>query len=142
MTTLGLIFSWAYLRFGLLTVLVAHYLFDAFWSSAGSLFSPSAPVYFWSAIAVLSLPIVWGALAWFSNRSDVLRPLDWSLNPAQKFHLQVLEAFLEKSLAEGTDISMLRETCLRNNWDPAVVEQAFVSLNREVASPENKSGDA
>ena len=139
-TILGLIFSWAYLRFGLLTVLVAHYLFDAFWSSAGSLFTPSAPLYFWSAIAVLSLPLVWGALALALNRSPILRPLDWNLNPAQKFHLQVLEAFIEKSSQSGADRSLLKQACLHNAWDPAVVEKAFGLENGGPGDSENKTG--
>lgn len=136
-TLLGFLFCWAYLRFGLLTVLVAHYLFDAFWTSAGSLFSPSAPIYFWSSLAVLSLPMLWAAIAWFLNKSSVLRELDWSLNPAQKFHLQVLEAFVERSTRDGANLTNLKQLCLNHSWDPAVVEKAFASRTDEFKDIDN-----
>lgn len=136
-TILGLIFSWAYFRFGLLTVLVAHYLFDAFWANAGSLFGAAASLYFWSSVAVLSIPFLWAFAAWMVNRPTVPRPFNWSLNPAQIFHLRVLEAFVERASRSGEDLTNLRRACLNYSWDPAVVAKAFGSTEAD----QNDTGD-
>lgn len=125
MTFLGLVFVWAYLKYGVLIVLVAHFVFNIFWGTAGLLLSSPAPLYFWSAAAVLALPAFWAAAAWALNRPDEVRPLEWALSPAQSFHLKVLQGYIAACAKDGGDLAQLRRDCLAHGWDPAVVDKAF-----------------
>jgi hypothetical protein len=127
-TLLGLGFMFVYLRFGLITILTAHYLFDVFWSSAGCLFGQAHHLYFWSAISVLALPAGWALAAYLLNRSGKEKTLKSLLSPAQIFNASVLKTFTAQRLKDGADMNLLKEEFLRNNWDPAVVNSVFNDL--------------
>lgn len=133
-SVIGFLLAWVYLRAGLIPVLVAHFLFDVFWNGAGSLFNPAAPVYFWSTLAVLALPLVWAVAAFAASRSCELRPLDWTLAPGQQLNLEILSSYLERLAPDPRQSLALRQRLADQSWDPAVIERAFSS--RE----ENSSG--
>ena len=124
-TFLGFGFIYVYLRFGLLAVLVAHYLFDVFWAGAGCLFGAVYPLYFWSAIAVLALPAGWALAAYLMDRSDEEHALIFSLGPAQQFNSAVMKAYVQQRLNAGADREQLKDEFLKNNWDPVVVARVF-----------------
>ena len=128
-TCLGIILSLVYLKFGLIPVLTAHYLFNAFWASANFILGTSAPRMFYSSLCVLILPLIFALAAFLMNRKETSAPVIWNLSPAQRFNLMILKYYLkDHPFPEGKN----REECLRDitakGWDIAVVETAFQEL--------------
>lgn len=123
---IGLVMAFIYVRFGLIPVLVAHFLFDVFWSCAAFLFGQATPVYFWTSIFVMLIPGLWAIAALYVNSPVEEKPLAWKLNKYQQFNTQVLAEFLKsrRDEFEAMDDQTLIEYVAKNNWDIAVVEDA------------------
>mgnify|MGYP001586261162 FL=1 len=138
-TCLGLFLSIIYLNFGIIPVIVGHYVFDVFWSSAGYLMGKTEPFYFYSSLAVIFLPLLWGIIAFAVNRMVSQNDLRWVLNQHQKFNLEVLKNYLqthfsghEKSLKE------FRKEIISHGWDIAVVDLALDDLQKSVKVEEKE----
>lgn len=125
---LGIFLSLFYLRFGLIAVIGAHYVFDVFWGTAGCLFTQSQPMYFISALGALSLPFIWALAAFVLNRSSEERPMIQHLTPRQDFNEMILSCYVGLVQRKGEDIGVFKQRCLSNGWDPVVVERAFDRL--------------
>jgi hypothetical protein len=127
-TILGVFLSVLYLRCGIITVLVAHYLFDVFWASSGCLLGHVKPFYFYSSLGVLLLPLLWGVIAFIRNEPEAERSMDIALSPHQSFNRQILETFVAQKRNEGVDLAVLKEECFRHGWDSVVVREVFSRL--------------
>ena len=139
-TCLGLFLAFIYLKFGFISVLVAHYLFDVFWNSAGYIFGTSTPFYFYSSISVLLLPLGIGAIAFLMNKRVEERELRWHLNKHQIYNLEVLKAFLNTNrdmfLQKSAD--QIKKEITPHGWDPAIVEVALEDFGAEPNGSEMK----
>ena len=125
-TITGIFLSFVYLRYGLITVLVAHYLFNVFWHTADFLFGHTQPVYVYSSLAVLLLPIAVAAAAFIMNKSVEPKPLRWHLTKKQLYNLNILKYYLRhhpEVLANKTKEELAKEIA-HNGWDLAVAEVA------------------
>lgn len=124
---LGIFLAFVYLNFGLIPVLVGHYLFDVFWVSAGYIFGISKPFYFYSSLFVLFLPLAFGVFTFFINRKETIRPIRWHLNKRQLYNLEILKTFLRanRSANEHKSQEQLKEEIISYGWDPAVVDVAI-----------------
>jgi hypothetical protein len=127
-TILGVFLSVVYLRCGIIVVLVAHYLFDVFWASSGCLLGHVKPLYFYSSLGVLLLPLLWGVIAFIRNKPETERSMDLTLSPHQSFNRQILETFVAQKRNEGVGLAALKEECFRHGWDPVVVREVFSRL--------------
>jgi membrane protease YdiL (CAAX protease family) len=128
-TLLGLFTAWVYLRFGLICVIVQHFLFDAFWAGSPYIFGNSDLFNFVMSIVVLALPFVFAAVAYVRNRPVVVRSVEWRLNPAQRFNLEILKGYLLRRRAEpGFEAAGLRQDLIKNGWDIAIIDVAFKQL--------------
>lgn len=126
-TIIGLFFCFCYLRYGLITVLIGHYLFDSFLASSGYILGKAQPFYFYSAISVLVLPLVFAIAAFFMNRSEDEVPLRWKLDVHQKYNLEILKNFLKSQydvLKNEPKEKVINDIFL-HGWDIAVVEFAY-----------------
>jgi len=123
---LGLFLSWVYLRYGIITVITAHYLFDVFWHSAGYLLGISQPFYFYSSLLVLLLPLFFALAAFALNKSETERRMFWKLNKHQLYNLGVLKTFLKIHPEEFLNKSSeeVKHEIVSHGWDMAVVEKA------------------
>ena len=134
-TLLGFLFSFFYLKYGLLTVIVAHYLFDAFWTNSAYLLGQTTPFLFYSSIAVLALPLIFGIIAFIINRSDEERAMIWKLNKHQVYNIEILKTFLnDKNMLKNKneeDLHKLKKGIISNGWDIAVVEMAFDDILKQ-----------
>jgi len=126
-TCLGLFLSYMFLRFGIIPVIVGHYLFDAFWNSAGYIMGETEPLYFWSCLAVLLLPIILSIIAFIANRSDEPRPMRWRLNKHQIYNLGILKEYLHyhPEIFTNRSKSELKKEISSHGWDIAVVDMAI-----------------
>lgn len=126
-TCLGLFLSWAYLRFGIIPVIVGHYLFDVFWNCAEYIFGVTNPFYFVSSLLILLLPGMWAVIAFVSNKKTELRPMRWRMTKHQFYNLEVLKTFFRQHPEEtcGKPPRQIVDEISGHGWDPAVVEAAL-----------------
>ncbi len=95
MTTIGIFLSVVYLRFGLMTCIVGHYLFNVFWNSADYLFGQSNPFYFYTSMGILLLPFAFAMVCFALNQKDEERAMVWTLNKHQLHNLEILKTYLK-----------------------------------------------
>lgn len=126
---LGFFMAGIYLNFGIIPVLIAHFLFNAFWNSAGFLLGTTQPFYFYSTLIILLLPALWGLAAFIQNKHAQEKPMDWHLTKAQLFNLDILISYLKQhpELA-AQDKAVLIKKISSKGWDIAVVEKAVENV--------------
>lgn len=120
----GILFGFVYLRFGLITVLVAHYLFDCFWGIAPHILSHTTVPLLSQALFVFCLPLLIAALAFVLNRPSTQRPVALALDPIQKFNAELLIPFLAGEKARGISADEARKELVSHNWDIELVDRA------------------
>lgn len=130
-TCLGLILAYVYLEYGIIPALVAHYLLDAFWGTAGYLWGKSNPLDFYGSFAVLLFPLLWATAAFLFNRTNTEQEFRWKLNKDQLYNLNILRDFLAgKKMAGAENPETVRRELIAHGWDAAVVDTALADLNQ------------
>ncbi|MDP8212008.1 MAG: CPBP family intramembrane metalloprotease [Candidatus Zapsychrus exili] len=130
-TCLGLLLSYIYLSFGIVPVIIAHYLFDVFWNSSSYLLGVAKPFDFFSSLAILLLPLVFCAICFIANKNKEEKKLKWLLTKHQEFNLNILKTFIKENNAVFSNKAreeIAQEIC-SHGWDIAVVEVALDDLN-------------
>ncbi len=122
---LGLVFGFAFIKFGFITVVTAHYLFDVFWGTATYIFGHSSPYLFFSSLAILGIPLVFAAVAFFANKEDKEKEIRVGLDNTQKYNLGVLVVFISVQKNKGFDAATIKKGLLSHNWDIDLVELAI-----------------
>lgn len=131
-TCLGLFLSYIYLRFGIIAVITAHYLFDVFWESCAYLSGKASASDFYSCLGALLLPLFLAAIAFVVNKKVPERRLAWKLNVHQLFNLQILKEYLERHrLLDSKPADQLKHEIASHGWDLAVVEIAIEDLTKK-----------
>jgi hypothetical protein len=137
-TLMGLFLSYVYLRFGILAVITAHYLFDVFWDSSAYLLGQATATDFCAALFGLLLPLVFGAIAFIINKKVEERSLRWNLNKHQLFNLGVLKEYLQRNPAFAKKpAEELKNEIAAHGWDMGVVEMAVDDVQASLP-PEKK----
>lgn len=132
-TVLGLFLSWVYLRFGLISVIVAHFLFDVFWCTSGYLLGQSQHSNMIGAIAILLIPLFFALIAFLCNKPEICKPLRWQLNRHQLFNLNVLTNYLINNhghFEQSSDVN-IRKEIIAHGWDIAVVDLAVEEFRKK-----------
>ena len=124
---LGFFLSFVYLRYGIIPVIVGHFLFDVFWNTAGFLLGSSQSFYFYSSFLVLMLPLGFACIAFIINKKTDPKPMRWDLNKHQLFNLEVLKNYLKShpEIMTKTPKDKLKSEIAAHGWDIAVVEEAL-----------------
>lgn len=131
-TCLGLLLGWLYVRYGIIPVLVAHFLFDVFWGSSAFLLGKAREFDFYSSLAILVLPLLFGLLAYVLNRPSEERPMRWNLNRHQLFNLDILKNYLaDNPQWRDRNRQELRDEIVSHGWDMAVVEKALEEMSSD-----------
>ena len=99
-TCIGIIMGIFYLRFGLVTVIAAHFLIDAFLSNLPYLLKPHASFDFYTALAVVVLPLFLALIAFIFNRNTQEKPLSLRFNAQQQFNYNLLEELCRSKTPE------------------------------------------
>lgn len=133
---LGFFLSFIYLNFGILPVLVAHFLFDLLWGTLDFLVGQTAPIYFYSSVAVLSLPLLWAFLAFTINKKVEEKPIKWYLNKHQLYNLKVLTQYLMNNREEfiNKNDEEIKKEIASHGWDIAVIEMALEEVRKKLNS--------
>jgi len=130
-TCLGLFLSFVYLRYGIIPVVVAHFLFDVFWQCSGFLFGKATPFDLYTSIIILLIPLLWALIAYVLNRSNEERPLRWRLNRHQLYNMEVLKNYLKDRKIALEDQENLKKEIVSHGWDQAVVEIVLDDLKKQ-----------
>ncbi len=138
-TLLGLFLASVYLKFGIIPVIIAHYLFDVFWSVADFLLGSTSPYYVNSALFVLLLPAGFALITFVINKKGEEKPLQWKLNKHQIYNKKILTEYLENHKELWTDqpIKVIAKEIASHGWDIAVVEMALEHMKEKGQNQNN-----
>ncbi|OQB13212.1 MAG: Sporulation-killing factor biosynthesis protein SkfC [Candidatus Omnitrophica bacterium ADurb.Bin205] len=122
---IGIFYGFIFMRFGIIPLIIAHYLFDVFWCSASFILGHCGSYLFYSSMGLLGLPLVLAAVAYLLNRTQKEKPLGDILNKSQVYNLNVLAAFITSKKAQGCSRELIYEELVNNNWDRLLVDLAL-----------------
>ncbi len=122
---IGILYGWIFLRYGLIPLLVSHYLFDVFWGVSGFLLGNASAYLFSSSIFILALPLIFAAVAFFINKLPVEKDLEKTLSKNQQFNLSILVTYLLKRKEQGVSADEAKKELVLHNWDILLVEVAI-----------------
>jgi membrane protease YdiL (CAAX protease family) len=129
-TLIGIFYGFIFIRFGIIPLIVAHYLFDAFWCSAAYLLGQSYGYLFYSAVGLLSIPLIFAFGAYFFNRTQQERAERYVLDKIQEYNLGILITFIAAKRAQGVSAELIQEELLNNNWDHLLVNLAIAETSK------------
>lgn len=129
-TILGLLFGFVFLKYGIIPVIVAHYLFDAFLGVAAYILGKSNSGFFYSSIFILALPLVFALAAFMINRSDREEEPKSILNEIQEYNLGVLKSFVVSQKLQGKAAEEIKTALTAHRWDPELIQLAIEEVFR------------
>ncbi|MFC1510350.1 CPBP family intramembrane glutamic endopeptidase [Candidatus Omnitrophota bacterium] len=131
LTAVGIFLGFSYTRFGIIPVIIAHFLFDIFWHCAGYLMGHSTPLLFFGSLALLFIPFAFSLVAFLINKEAILTPIKKQFSKIQLFNCTLLkEAFKAKKQHNQNYTTNDFESELKaHNWDPAIIKAALYEDN-------------
>jgi len=130
-TLIGIFYGFIFIRFGIVPLIVAHYLFDVFWCSAVYLLGKSCGYLFYTSVGLLGIPLIFAGGAYFLNRSQQEKPVEDTLDKIQQYNLGVLVAFVSAKKSQGFCAELIKEELINNNWDHLLVKLAIKEVFKE-----------
>jgi hypothetical protein len=121
----GLVFGFIFIKYGLIPVIVAHYLFDVFWGASAYILGKSHIFLFASSCFVLALPLAWAVTAFLVNKKEEKKEIKLILNKAQEFDLEMLKSFIAAQKSKGLSASEIARELIVHHWDSKLVELAI-----------------
>ncbi len=122
---LGFFFGFIFIKYGIIPVLVAHYLFDVFWGVSSYILGRSSQYMVLSSSFILILPLLFALIAYFMNKKekeiDMVRVLDKN----QEYNLDILITYINSKKSQGLDSQAIKEELARHNWDICLVDLAI-----------------
>jgi membrane protease YdiL (CAAX protease family) len=133
---LGFLLCFFYLRHGIIPVVVGHFLFDAFWGSAGFLLGKAQTIDFIMCLLVILLPMLFAIVAFIINKPELQKKTEIIFKKYQLFNLNILTSFLSnpKNII-GKTKKDLREELINHGWDSVVIDEALRRIDKnEIAN--------
>jgi len=128
---IGIFYGIIFIRFGIIPLIVAHYLFDVFWCSAAYLLGQSSGYLFYTSVGLLGIPLGLAGLAYCLNHSPKEKPVRYILDKTQEYNLGVLVTFVSVKKSQGYSAELIRDELVRNNWDHLLVKLAIAEVFKE-----------
>lgn len=122
---LGLWFGFVFIKYGLIPLLIAHYLFDVFWGTAAYILGKSPAYLFLGSFAILIIPFVFAVIVYFMNREEKEKEIKMLLDSTQKYNLDILITFIALKKSQGYSAKTIKEELLRHNWDIVLIDLAI-----------------
>ena len=122
---IGIFYGVIFLRFGIIPLIVAHYLFNVFWCSAAYILGKSTLSLFVGSIGVLFIPLSFAGVAYFLNREKQEKPSCAMLDKTQEYNLQILITFIAMKKNQGVSSEMIKNELICHNWDHTLVNLAI-----------------
>lgn len=124
-TLIGIMFAIIFIKYGILPLIVAHYLFDVFWGVASYILGRSPTYLYIGSIAALAVPLLFAFTALLLNKKEEEKEDEFFLTSAQRYNLQVLASFIKDKRSQGVSLADLRNDLIRHNWDDGLVDLAL-----------------
>jgi membrane protease YdiL (CAAX protease family) len=125
---LGVFYGIIFVRFGIIPLIVAHYLFDVFWCSSAYLLGQGPRSLFYSAIGLLSIPLGVAIVAYCLNLSQQERPIKAILDKTQKYNLGLLVTYIAVKKSQGCSAELIKNELISNHWDQILVKLAIAEV--------------
>ncbi len=122
---LGIFYGFIFMRFGLIPLIVAHYLFDVFWCSAAYVLGHTTWYLFCNAIGLLCIPLILAIIAYFLNAGEQEKQISESLDKIQEYNLEVLVSFISAKKFQGDSADNIKAELINHNWDHLLVDLAM-----------------
>jgi membrane protease YdiL (CAAX protease family) len=124
-TLLGIFLGFIFVKYGLMPLIVAHYLFDVFWGAAAYILGTSTPYLFISALVIMVLPLGFGIFTFFLNRPETEKEIKMVLSDFQEYNLEILRVYVSRQRSQGMDPRELKEQLIKHGWDYVLVDLAM-----------------
>ncbi len=122
-TCIGIVMGVFYMRYGLMTVITAHFMIDCMLSNLPYLIKPRADFDFFSALGLALLPLLLCGVARIMNKSEEEIPLKTRFNAQQNFNYHLLKEYCANKSPEA--LKALRPELERHGWDAAIIQRVF-----------------
>ena len=122
---IGFFYGFIFLRFGIIPLIVAHYLFNVFWCSAAYILGRSTLYLFFGSIGALCIPLGFAIIAYFLNRGEREKQGQIPLDKIQKYNLGILITFVSIKKSQGCSRALVKEELIDHNWDQLLVNLAI-----------------
>ncbi|MFH1354696.1 MAG: CPBP family intramembrane glutamic endopeptidase [Candidatus Omnitrophota bacterium] len=122
---IGLIYGFIFIKYGIIPLIVAHYLFDVFWGIAAYILMRSSGYLFGGSIFVFLIPLILDLVAYFLNRKEREKPIKNILDNIQRYNLGVLKTFVSEKKSKGLGEAAIKKELIAHNWDIDLVEIAI-----------------
>ena len=122
---IGFLFGFIFIKYGLIPLLIAHYLFDVFWGVAAYILGHSPKYLFTGSIFTLAIPLIFAIIAYFMNREEKEKEIKIVLNATEEYNLNILIMFITAKKSQGLSPEAIKAELLYHNWDIALIELAI-----------------
>ena len=127
---IGILYGFIFIRFGIIPLIVAHYLFDVFWCSAVYILGRTNGYLFYSSVGLLCIPLILAVSAYFLNKKIQEKPMCDMLDKIQEYNLSVLVTFVSAKRLQGASFEVIKEELIRYNWDHLLVDLAIEKVSK------------
>jgi membrane protease YdiL (CAAX protease family) len=128
---LGLLFGFIFIRYGIIPLIVAHYLFDVFWGVAAYILGHSSSYLLLGSLLVLAIPLAFAMLCFLINKDEKEKETKAILDSTQEYNLDILKTFISAKKSHGLGAQSIKEELLRHNWDVTLVDLAIAEVFKE-----------
>jgi hypothetical protein len=125
---IGFLFGFIFLRYGLISLIVAHYLFDVFWGANAYILGHSSTYLFFGSILTLCIPLIFAVIAYCLNRGEKEREIKNILDKIQEYNLNILITFITLKKSQGVSPDAIKRELTQHNWDPSLVDFAIADV--------------
>jgi len=122
---IGIFYGFIFFRFGIIPLIVSHYLFNVFWGSADYIFGRSDLYLFLGSIGCLAIPLVFAAAAYLLNKKDEEKQIKLALDKTQEYNLQMLVIFISAKKSQGYSSDMIKKELIHHNWEHLLIDLAI-----------------
>lgn len=129
-TLLGLFFGLVFVKYGIIPVIVMHYLFDVFWGVSSYILGRSSATLVLSSIFILALPLIFALAAYLANKQERDISIVKVLDKDQEYNLGILINYINSKACQGFDLDIIKEELVSHGWDADLVALAIREVKK------------
>jgi membrane protease YdiL (CAAX protease family) len=122
---LGFFYGFIFIKYGIIPLIVAHYLFDVFWGTAAYILGRSQPDLFIGSIFLLAIPLIFAAFFYLANRKEKEKEIKLALSTNQEYNLNILVNFVLLKKSQGCSAEEIKKELIGHGWDFTLVDLAI-----------------
>lgn len=125
---LGFFYGFIFIKYGVIALIIAHYLFDVFWGVAAYILGHTLPDLFIGSIVLLALPFAFAVFSYLVNRQEKEREIKLALDVNQKYNLNILVNFISLKKSQGYSAEGIKTELTAHGWDYTLVDLAIAEV--------------